>query len=113
KDDFTVYYDTFNDYFLRDSPLVRCAGGIRFYAAAPLKTPEGFLIGTICVADSVPRNNHITPKQVEMLKSLTDIIINKVESRLRYNNLHKSQDELMNITLHEIKNPLSTINLAS
>jgi signal transduction histidine kinase len=113
KDDFTVYYDTFDDHFLRDSPLVRCMGGIRFYAAAPLKTPEGFLIGTICVADSAPRNNNITPKQVEMLKSLSDIVINKLESRLRYKNLLKAQDELMNITLHEIKNPLATISLAS
>src|SRR4051812_19848155 len=33
KDDFTVYYDTFDDHYLRDSPLVRIAGGIRFYAA--------------------------------------------------------------------------------
>lgn len=113
KDDFTIYYDTFDDHFLRDSPLVRCSGGIRFYAAAPLKTPEGFLIGTICVADSVPRNNNITSRQVEMLKSLADVIVNNLESRLRYNNLLKVQDELMNITLHEIKNPLATISIAS
>lgn len=113
KDDFTVYYDTFNDHYLRDSPLVRVAGGIRFYAAAPLKTPEGYLVGTLCVADSVPRDNTITPKQLEMLKSLSEIIINKLESRLRYNNLLKAQDELMSITLHEIKNPLATINLAN
>lgn len=113
KNDFTIYYDTFDDHFLRDSPLVRCAGGIRFYAAAPLKTPEGYLIGTICVADSKPRNNTITPQQVDMLKSLSEIIVNKLESRLRYKNHLKVQEELMNITLHEIKNPLATISLAS
>jgi signal transduction histidine kinase len=113
KDDFTVYYDTFDDHYLRDSPLVRIAGGIRFYAAAPLKTPEGYLVGTLCVADSVPRDNTITPKQLEMLKSLADIVINTLESRLRYDNLLKAQDELMSITLHEIKNPLGTINLAN
>lgn len=113
KDDFTVYYDTFNDHYLRDSPLVRIAGGIRFYAAAPLKTPEGYLVGTLCVADSVPRDNTITPKQLEMLKSLADIVINTLESRLRYDNLLKAQDELISITLHEIKNPLGTINLAN
>jgi signal transduction histidine kinase len=113
KDDFTVYYDTFDDHYLRDSPLVRDAGGIRFYAAAPLKTPEGYLIGTLCVADSAPRDNTITSKQFEMLKSLSEIIINELESRLRYHNLLKAQDELMNITLHEIKNPLATIKLAT
>lgn len=113
KDDFTVYYDTFNDHYLRDSPLVRIAGGIRFYAAAPLKTPEGYLVGTLCVADSVPRDNTITEKQLKMLKSLADIVINTLESRLRYDNLLKAQDELMSITLHEIKNPLGTIKLAN
>lgn len=113
KDDFTVYYDTFDDHFLRDSPLVHCVGGIRFYAAAPLITPEGFIVGTVCVADSIPRSSAITTQQAEMLKSLADIIINKLESRLRYNNLLKVQEELMNITLHEIKNPLATISLAS
>jgi len=113
KEDFTVYYDTFDDHFLRNSPLVNCAGGIRFYAVAPLITPEGYLVGTVCVADSIPRNHTITPKQVEMLKSLADIIVNTLESRLRYNNLLKAQDELMDITLHEIKNPLATISLAN
>lgn len=113
KDDFTVYYDTFDDHYLRDSPLVRCAGGIRFYAAAPLKTPEGYIVGTLCVADSTPRDNTIAPKQIEMLTSLSEIIINKLESRLRYNNLLMSQTELLNITLHEIKNPLATISLAN
>lgn len=113
KDDFTVYDDTYTDPFLRDSPLVRVAGGIRFYAAAPLRSPEGYLVGTVCVADSIPRDNFITGKQVDMLKSLADIIINKLESRLRFKNLLKLQDELTNITIHEIKNPLATIRLAN
>ena len=48
-----------------------------------------------------------------MLKNLADIVVNKLELRLRYKNLLKAQNELMNITLHEIKNPLASIKLAN
>ena len=113
KDDYSVIYDTFDHPYLKDSPLVTCEGGIRFYAASPLKTPEGFLLGTLCVADSQPRTIKVTDKQLEMLKSLSEIVINKLESRLRYKKLLKSQNDLMNMTLHEIKNPLASINLAN
>ena len=114
KDEFTVFYDTKSDNYLASSPLVDCYEGIRFYAATPLRSPEGYLLGTLSVADTVPRSEgSVDYKKLEMLKSLSEIIINKMESRLRYKNLLKSQNELMNITLHEIKNPLASINLAN
>ncbi len=38
------------------NPLVAGALGLRFYAAAPLRTRDGFLLGTICVTDREPRD---------------------------------------------------------
>lgn len=113
KDDFTIIYDALEHQWMRESPLVNCRGGIRFYAATPLKTPEGYLLGTLCVADTRPREVPVTTKQLDMLKMLSDLVINKLESRLRYKSLLKSQNDLMNLTLHEIKNPLASINLAN
>lgn len=114
KESQTVFYDTHDFPSLMDNPFVIDPNGIRFYAAAPLKTPEGFLLGTLCVTDSTPREtNSVTPIQLEMLKSLSEVIINKLESRLRYKNLLTAQADLMNIALHEIKNPLASINLAN
>lgn len=113
QDSPTIYYDTLEDSYLKDGPLIGCAGGIRYYVGIPLKSPEGYLLGTLCVADTTPRIEPVTDMQMEMLKSLSEIIINKLESRLRYKKLLKSQNELMNITLHEIKNPLASIKLAN
>lgn len=107
----TIFNDTHTTPDLLDNPLVTNKGGIRFYAGAPLKSPEGYSIGTVCVVDNIPRE--ATEKQLEMLRTLSDIVMNKLESRLRYNNIIKSQNDLMGIALHEIKNPVASISLAN
>ncbi|MGV3459329.1 MAG: GAF domain-containing sensor histidine kinase [Flavobacterium sp.] len=96
---------------LLESPYVASEGGIRFYAGAPLKSPEGFNMGTICVVDSVQRD--ATPEQLEMLSTLAQIVIDKLENRLRYRKSIAAQQNLMNLALHEIRNPLASINLAN
>ncbi len=86
--------------------------GMRFYAGAPLKSPEGFNVGALCVIDYEPREE-VSEMQVEMLKTLSTIIIDKLENRLRYRKSLESHINLMNIVLHEIKNPLASIKLAN
>ncbi len=107
----TVYNDTHEHADLLTSPYVTEEGGIRFYAGAPLKSPEGLNMGTICVVDSVPRE--VNQSQLDMLKTLSKIIIDKLENKLRYRKNLEAQINLMNIALHEIKNPLASINLAN
>lgn len=110
RDSVTVVNDTL-PYFKDDNFLALERTGARFYAAAPLKTPEGFNMGTICVTNSDPMQP--TDMQLDMLRTLSKIIIDKLENRLRYRKSIESQINLMNITLHEIKNPLASINLAN
>lgn len=107
----TVFNDTLDFPELKKNPWVSSKNGTRFYAGAPLKSPEGYLIGTVCVLDTIPRETN--ESQMEMLRTMADIVMNKLESRLRYNNIIKSQNDLMGIALHEIKNPLASISLAN
>ncbi|WP_062018556.1 GAF domain-containing protein [Aureimonas sp. AU4] len=54
----------------RANPLVTGEPYLRFYAGAPLTTPEGQTLGTLCVIDHVPRPNGLTPAQAEGLRAL-------------------------------------------
>ncbi|RZJ64706.1 MAG: GAF domain-containing sensor histidine kinase [Flavobacterium sp.] len=111
KNDVTVYSDTHTHEELMHIPLVVAEGGIRFYAGAPLRTPEGFNMGSICVVDSKPYNP--TQLQLDMLTTLSKIIVDKLENRLRYRKSLEAQMNFMDIALHEIKNPLASIKLAN
>jgi len=94
-----------------NSPFVKTQNGARFYAAAPLKTPEGYKVGVISVSGPDPRE--ASPLELDMLKTLARIVVDKLENRLRYHKTVESQIDLMNIALHEIKNPLASIKLAN
>jgi diguanylate cyclase (GGDEF)-like protein len=61
------------------NPLVTSDFNLRFYAGAPMVSPEGAPLGTICVIDNHPRN--ITPPQVEALESLARQVVTQLELR--------------------------------
>lgn len=110
-DDVVVYNDTHKHPELAENPFVKMPNGVRFVTAVPLKSPEGYNVGLLSVADNVPRE--VTNLQLDMLRTLSKLIIDKLENRLRYRKSIESQINLMNIALHEIKNPLASINLAN
>ena len=63
------------------NPLVTGEPFIRFYAGAPLVTPEGHVIGTLCVIDHHPRLDGLTDTQAEDLRSLARQVVNQLELR--------------------------------
>ena len=63
------------------NPLVTCENGIRFYAGAPLKTREGFNLGTLCVIDRTPRT--LSQRNRDLLADMAAIVVNEMELRRR------------------------------
>jgi diguanylate cyclase (GGDEF)-like protein/PAS domain S-box-containing protein len=54
---------------------------IRFYAGAPLVTPDGFVIGAFCVQDTAPRPDGLCPAQRQSLRDLAALVMDKLEVR--------------------------------
>ncbi|WP_404383300.1 PAS domain S-box protein [Caenispirillum salinarum] len=63
-----------------NTPLVTGDPGIRFYAGAPLKTPDGVSLGSLCVVDTRPRR--LTPAQRMILTDLAALVGDALEARL-------------------------------
>ncbi|PZO44317.1 MAG: hypothetical protein DCF17_04440 [Shackletoniella antarctica] len=60
--------------------LVRGEFGLRFYAAAPLTTRDGYNLGTLCVIDRQPRQ--ITADETQTLVDLAAVVMDELELRL-------------------------------
>ena len=54
--------------------------GLRFYAGVPLRTQDGFNLGTLCVIDRRPRE--IDQAQIDDLKDLASLVMDQLELRL-------------------------------
>lgn len=62
------------------NPLVTAPGGYRFYAGAPLTTPSGHNIGTLCVLDTAPREG-VSAAEREALQNLAALAVDELELR--------------------------------
>jgi len=75
-----------NEMFAHTAPVTE--GGIRFYAGVPIIDNDGFRLGTICVADTIP--HYLTDEQKDALTILAREVISHITLRRQKRELEES-----------------------
>jgi GAF domain-containing protein len=74
-----VVEDARTDARFAENPLVTGPPGLRFYAGAPLVTPDGHVLGALCVADTAPRSE--ASLALGPLQDLAHLVVQELELR--------------------------------
>ena len=90
-----VVPDARRDPRFADNPLVTGEHGVRFYAGAPLRTPDGHALGTLCVLDRQPRE--FSADDEAALDVLARQAMAQLELRRRQAELVQAQSRLTRI----------------
>lgn len=116
ENDLFVVEDSRQDPRFKDNPIVKEHQAI-FYAGAPLRTPDGFPLGTLCIFDTKPRT--LTPRQKKIIVSMAKQVVNLFElhknnKKLTYArkallNRNKDLKQFANAVSHDLKSPLANI----
>ena len=79
SDDVRILTDAKLDPHALANPLVAGDFGLRFYVGVPLRTSDGFNLGTLCVIDKEPRE--VTPEMIAHLRDLASVVMDQLELR--------------------------------
>jgi PAS domain S-box-containing protein len=94
--DLFIVPDATKDERFAENPLVTGEPGIRFYAGAPLVSPENAALGALCVMDHVPRV--LTEAQEQALQVLARQVMTHLELRRYMHQLVESEERLRIVT---------------
>lgn len=94
-----------------DNPLVVGDPKIRFYAGAPILTPDGLALGTVCVLSTEPRAG-FSADDARRLNSLAGIVASEMELRRHLARARRhvmEKDTLIREVHHEVANGLQIV----
>lgn len=113
-DEVMVISDARLDPRFADNPIVTGEPHVIFYAGAPLITPEGMPLGTLCVIDHEPRE--LADGARESLAALARQVVSQLELRRNVKRLSKAREELAranhdlteftSVAAHDLQEPL-------
>ena len=91
NDGLLVISDATKDPRFRDNPLVTGPQKIRYYAGAPLVSPDGHALGTLCVLDKKPRK--LRSEHLEALRVLAHHVVSQLELRRHARELAEARED--------------------
>lgn len=91
QNDIFLVKDAAADERFAENPLVTGDPRIRFYAGAPLVSPKGYKLGTLCIIDNKPRE--LNWEQAVILKTLANQVSKLIELRQKDRLVHQLQTE--------------------
>lgn len=113
-DEIFMIPDATKDERFHDNPLTTDDPHVIFYAGAPLKTSDGYPLGTLCVIDTKPRES-LSEGQKESLKALAKQVISQLELRRKNRELTTANNEITRLNsqlnhfayrlTHDLKSP--------
>ncbi|MGN8224510.1 GAF domain-containing sensor histidine kinase [Gracilimonas sp. BCB1] len=109
-DDSLEVEDMTEDERFRDKDYVKNAPHIRYYYGVPLKTPDGYRIGAMCVMDTNERD--LSPEKESFLKIIANEVITRIEYEQKLKLMRHNVDELKEIqrkVSHDIRGPIGGI----
>lgn len=98
QDEIFEVEDALKDERFKNNPVCLSDPNVVFYAGAPLITPRGFKIGTLCVIDDKPGKLDAT--QRDLLEQLAKQVVNNLELRFKEKELALSHIKLDSIVNH-------------
>lgn len=119
-----VVEDAHLDPLFRDNPLVTGPPHIRFYAGVPLRSRDGYALGTLCVADTLARALtrpaqvalETLARQVEaqmemrlQLREVAQLGLELARQRDAIQRLEQQKRDLIGLVVHDLKSPLTCI----
>jgi methylmalonyl-CoA mutase cobalamin-binding subunit len=78
NDEVLIVRDLARDPRFANNPFVK-EHGLRFYAGVPLRGPNGFPVGSLCILDIKPRT--MTPQERELLKMIAADVMEQIKRR--------------------------------
>ncbi len=109
QDEIFVVEDASKDDRFSDNPLVTGEHHIRFYAGAPIVSPTGYKLGTLCLIDRQPKK--LLPEEERALILLSNQVSKLLEIKRANIELRKRAEELLVLKSRTLKTILQESEL--